>query len=42
MPDRPTPWLLRVYTAHRDPIDAAIGTAMWAALLATLMFAGSS
>ncbi|MDD2989828.1 MAG: hypothetical protein PHI64_12805 [Zoogloea sp.] len=42
MPDRPTPWLVRVYTEHRDVIDAAIGTATWAAMLATLLFVGAS
>lgn len=42
MPDRRTPRLLRFYVEHQDPIDAAIGTAAWAGLIAVLLFAGAA
>ncbi len=42
MPDRRTPWALRFYVEHQEPIDAAVGTLAWAGLIATLLFAGAA
>lgn len=41
MPDRRTSRLLRFYVEHQEPIDALIGTAAWAGLLAFLIITGS-
>lgn len=38
-PPRPVPRFVRFYLAHREIVEAALGTATWLALLGGLLFA---